>query len=182
MTQPTFVPTVEADQVRPARRLRSPGIWTASRPSEQRGPVHPTGSAFGNPGPDGGYALKLARRLAEDVDLAPGEHADDLIAGCAAVAMRRASLFGRAPTVFDLRLAFVLWGCSPGAPADLVAERVAAFRSVSHDYPERRAIADRVPEATLRLTPEEAAERLPDWRELLGLEGATLGGSSGEAP
>jgi len=34
MTQPTFVPIAEADQVRPARHLHVPGSWTQSRPAE----------------------------------------------------------------------------------------------------------------------------------------------------
>ena len=170
MTQPAFVPTVEADQVRPARRLRSPGIWTASRPSEQRGSVHPVGTAFGKPGPDGGYALKLAHRLADRAALEKNESVEDVIDGCAAIAMRRASLFGRAPVIFDLQLAFTLWGCMGGAPAALVAERVERFRSVSHHYPELRALADEVPEATLRLSPEQVKGQRANWRTLTGLD------------
>ena len=37
MTQPSFVPIVEADQVRPALRLSTPGPWTPSRVAEITG-------------------------------------------------------------------------------------------------------------------------------------------------
>ena len=73
MTQPSFVPIVEADQVREAYRLNVPGIWTQSRPSELRNNKHPTGPSLGTPGPDQGFALKLARRFEDRLELAEGE-------------------------------------------------------------------------------------------------------------
>jgi hypothetical protein len=169
VTQPSFVPVVEADQVRRAYQLHVPSIWTASRPSELRGTHQPSGAFLGTPGPDQGFALKLARRFEDRLELAPGEHAEDAIAGCTAVAMRRAATFGRAPVIHDLTLAFTLWGYLPGAPADLVAAREPLFRSASHHYQVQRTIADRVLGSTLRLTPEQVADRIGDWRELLEL-------------
>ena len=62
MTQPSFVPIVEADQVRPAYQLRVPSIWTQSRPSELRGPSQPGKFKIGSPGSDQGFALKLIVR------------------------------------------------------------------------------------------------------------------------
>ena len=50
MTQPTFVPIAEADQVRPARHLDVPGIWTADRPAELVGPIMRRGASIGTPG------------------------------------------------------------------------------------------------------------------------------------
>ena len=75
MTQPSFVPVIEADQVRRAYQLHVPSIWTASRPSELRGTRAPAGSLLGTPGPDQGFALKLARRFEDRVVLAPGASA-----------------------------------------------------------------------------------------------------------
>ncbi len=167
MTQPSFVPIVEADQVRPAYRLQVPNIWTQSRPSELRGTSQPPGRQLGSPGPDQGFALKLARRFVDRLELVEGESAEDAIAGCTAVAMRRCARFGRAPAVYDLAFAFTLWGFLGGAPADLVEARGPLFRSASHHYTAQRAIADAVAEETLRLTPEAVAERLDRWRELL---------------
>ena len=167
MTQPSFVPIVEADQVREAYRLRVPGIWTQSRPSELRGNKVPSGPSLGTPGPDQGFALKLARRFEDRLELAEGESTEDAIAGAAAVAMRRAARFGRAPSIHDLNFAFTLWGFLGDAPADLIAERTPLFRSASHHYEAQRAIADMVPDETLRLTPDQVRTRLADWRQLL---------------
>jgi hypothetical protein len=169
VTQPSFVPIVEADQVRPAYQLQVPNIWTQSRPSEVRGASQPSGVQFGKPGPDQGFALKLARRFEDRLQLVAGESVEDAIAGCAAVAMRRCARFGRAPAVYDLSFGFTLWGLLGGAPDDLVAARVPLFRSAAHHYHARRAIADCVNEETLRLTPEAVAERLGQWGTMLTL-------------
>jgi hypothetical protein len=81
--------------------------------------------------------------------------------------MRRAARFGRAPSIHDLTFAFTLWGFLGGAPADLIAERTPLFRSASHHYEAQRAIADRVRDDTLRLTPDQVRTRLTEWRRLL---------------
>ena len=169
MTQPSFVPIVEADQVRRAYRLRVPGIWTQSRPSELRGPSQPAGFKLGSPGPDQGFALKLARSFEHRLELAPGESAEDAMAGSTAVAMRRCARFGRAPVVHDLTFGFTLWGFLGGAPDDLVVARGPLFRAASHHYQAQRAIADSVAEETLRMTPETVAGRLGEWRTMLVL-------------
>ena len=169
MTQPSFVPIVEADQVRRAYRLQVPSIWTQSRPSELRGTTQPPGRQLGSPGPDQGFALKLARRFEDRLVLAEGESAEDAIAGCTAVAMRRCSSFGRAPAVYDLTFGFTIWGFLGGAPTDLVEERGPLFRSAGHHYTAQRVIADAVVDGALRLTPEAVAERIGRWRELLEL-------------
>ncbi len=171
MTQPTFVPIVESDQVRRAYQLEVPGIWTASRPSELRGTRAPSGSFLGSPGPDAGFALKLARRFEDRLVTVAGESHEDAVAGCTAVAMRRAASYGRAPVVHDLTHAFTLWGFLGGAPTDLLEARSPLFRSAAHHYQARRTIADCVHEATLRLRPEQVAEGLVDWRDLLTLPG-----------
>jgi hypothetical protein len=169
VTQPSFVPVVEEDQVRRAYQLEVPDIWTTSRPSELRGTRAPTGAFLGTPGPDQGFALKLARRFQDRLVVAPGEHAEDAIAGCTAVAMRRAASYGRAPVIHDLTLAFTLFGFLAGAPADLVEARVPLFRAASHHYQAQRTIADSVPPATLRLSPQQVASQLDDWRTLVTL-------------
>jgi hypothetical protein len=172
VTQPSFVPIVEADQVRRAYRLKVPAIWTQSRPSELRGASQPSGLQLGNPGPDQGFALKLARRFVDRLVLEPGESVEDAVAGCTAVAMRRCARFGRAPAVYDLTFAFTLWGYLGGAPAELIDARGPLFRSAAHRYKAQRAIADCVAEEALRLTPEAVADRLEQWRELLSLPAA----------
>ena len=117
MTQPTFVPIAEADQVRPARHLHVPGTWTASRPAEMVGPTRARGRALGTPGPDSGFALRLARRFEHQVKLTEGESEHDVLCGAALVAAKRAALFGRAPSIYDVLFALNLWGFLVHAPA-----------------------------------------------------------------
>lgn len=169
MTQPSFVPIVESDQVRPAYRLKVPSVWTQSRPSELVGTARPRGERFGDPGPDQGYALRLARRFEERLVLGEGESAEDAMVGCTAVAMRRAARFGRAPVIYDLDFAFTLWGFLGGGPDDLAEARGPLFRSAAHHYQAQRAIAAAVNEQILDLTPAAVAKRLAQWPELLTL-------------
>ncbi|HEX4435027.1 MAG TPA: hypothetical protein VH012_09350 [Acidimicrobiales bacterium] len=154
MTQPTFVPIAEADQVRPAMHMDVPGIWITDRPAELVGPTMRRGASIGTPGPDSGFALRLAHRFNDELKLGSGESAHDVTLGVALVAARRAALFGRAPCVYDVRLALNLWGFLDDVPADVQATRRALFSSIAHDYVAQRALVDSVPEETLRLQPE----------------------------
>ena len=133
------------------------------------------------PGPDQGYAMRLARRFEDELVLGPGEHAEDALSGCLAIAMRRSSLFGRAPVVHDLAVALDLWGFRGEVPADLQEARRAVFAGVAnvHHYAERRAIADAVPEEVLRLTPAEVATSVrSDPRRALAFARAIRAGSA----
>jgi len=168
MTQPSYVPIVEADQVRPALRLRTPLPWKADRVADLRTPGQPRGPELGVPVPDGGYALRLAHRLFEDrLQLSPGIGPEDALVGAAAAGGARAALFGRAPVARDIEMALLLFGFLGDAPADLIAWRTPLFQGAGHHYEQQRAIVDRVPEETLRRTPEQVHARLDDWRSLL---------------
>jgi hypothetical protein len=112
--------------------------------------------------------------LRPELKLQPGESADDALRGATLIGLRRASLFGRAPVIHDLRLALTIWGfLDPDAPADLVATRRRLFEgiaNVAHHYAEGRAIADMVPEATLRRSLDDVASAYPgNWRSLTGV-------------
>jgi hypothetical protein len=166
MAAPDYVPTPLSEQPRESLRLPPPRPWMADRPADlQRG--QPVGPKLGRPGPDQGYLLKLAEDFEDRVEVAEGEQAEDAIAGCAAVAMRRAALFGRAPVAHDLELALRLWGFLGGAPDDLVEFRRRLFGGAAHHYWDQRAVTDLVPDETLKLTPAKLADRLSDWRQLL---------------
>lgn len=167
MAQPDYVPLSTTDKVRAPERLPVPKAWRPDRPAELKGNTHPTGPRLGTPGPDQGYALKLARQFEGRLKLGPAEHAADAVEGCVSVATRRAALYGRAPVVYDLELAFTLWGFLDEEPADLVAFRTPLFQAAAHDYGRRRDIVDRVPDETLRLTPAAVGARLESWRDLL---------------
>ncbi len=165
MTQPNFVPIVETDQVRPSYRLRTPLDWRSVRVADLKGPEETRGPEFGVPGPDQGYALLLAHSQFEDrLELTVGITAEDALVGGAAVASRRAALFGRAPVAKDIELGLVLFGFLGDAPDDLVAWRAPLFQAAAHHYQQQRAIAGAVSEDALRLTPADVRGRLSSWR------------------
>ena len=144
----------------------------ADRPGEVVGIEPSVGPGLGNQGPDQGYALKLAERFAGRLVLVPSEREDDALAGCVAVALRRASMFGRAPVVHDLRLALELFGLLDEADAELVAWRRDRFAGAAghHGYHVKLRLADLVPTETLRLTPAVVASaRAENWQAPLGL-------------
>jgi len=134
---------------------------------------------LGSPGPDQGYVLKLARRFDGHLHLAAGEHQGDAVAGCTAVALKRASIFGRAPMIHDLTVAFTIFGfLSPQPDADLVRMRTPIFEEVRnpHHYSELRHIVDLVPEATLRLSVAQVeAQAAQDWRGYFRRKSAGVG-------
>lgn len=174
MSTPRYVPRAKPGGVRayesPPLRVAS---WTGTRPGELREPAQPVGPQLGHQGPDQGYVLRLVGQFEGRLTLAPGEWEDDALAGAAAVALKRASLAGRAPVVHDLRLALNLFGFLGDAPGDLVQVRGRLFEGVAHPnhYVEQRRIADLVPDETLRMTPDEVADRVPGaWRTLLRAE------------
>jgi len=111
---------------------------------------------MGTPGPDSGFALRLAHRFEHELKLDRGETDHDVALGVALIASKRAALFGRAPSVYDVRFALNLWGFLDDAPAELKASRRAAFSSISHDYVAQRSLVDSIDEDVLRLTPEDA--------------------------
>jgi hypothetical protein len=109
----------------------------------------------------------------DQIRLQQGELLDDAVRGTVAIALRRASRYGRAPVMHDIRFALTLWGWTlESPPADLVVRRREAFvgcGSVLHGYTDARDLADMVPETTLSMTPEQLASSMPgSWRALTG--------------
>ncbi len=152
MAAPNYVPTSPDEQVRVYESPPwNPDPWVAHRPSDLRS-GQPRGPLLGDPGPDQGYSLLLARRFRDALVLSAAEDVDDAIAGCVAVANKRASLFGRAPMIHDLTVAFTLWGFLADADPSLVAarEQLFAAAALGPHYAERRRIADAVPAELLR--------------------------------
>lgn len=167
MSAPSYVPRPKDDRPRvyesPPRR---PEAWFSNRPAELPG-QQPTGGALGHQGPDQGYALKLARRFEGRLTLADGEGEHDTIAGCTAVAMRRASMFGRGPSIHDLTVAFTVWGFTGAASPGLVAMRRPFFAEVAHPhhYLQLRELVDKVPAWLLRRTPDQVRDLASrDWQ------------------
>jgi hypothetical protein len=167
MAQPEFVPISEIDAVRPSEVVPPAKSWLATRPGEVIGQAQPDGDGFGNQGPDQGYALFLAKRFTDKLELVEGEHKADVVAGCLGVATKRASIFGRAPVIYDWEIAFTVWGYLGGASTSVVQKRVGLFAEAAHHYWKRRAIADAVPESTLRMTPQMVRAAMSSGQELL---------------
>lgn len=176
MAAPEHVPTKTGQHVRtyesPPRRSDS---WRAERPAdfadEHR---QPHGDLLGSPGPDQGYALKLARLLEPELRLADGEHARDALAGIVAIGLKRASLHGRAPVIHDLRVAATLFGfLDAAADPVLVRLRRGLFEELAHfhHYMELRSVVDLVPADVLRQSPQQVADRYAaNWRDQLVLD------------
>jgi hypothetical protein len=169
MAQPEFVPSSPYERDRATQQLPAPQGWKATRPGEVVGAAMPEGDGFGNQGPDQGYALFLGKRFADKLELVEGEHRSDVINGCLGVATKRASLFGRGPVIYDWEVAFTVWGYLGGASTTVVQKRVELFAEASHHYWKRRAIADAVPESTLRMTPPMVKAAMASGQELLAL-------------
>jgi len=173
MAAPKFSPVAPLDEARAyGSPHHVPDPWTADRPGDLAG-RQPAGARLGFQGPDQGYALGLAERLRPSVHVHDGERVDDALAACTAIGLRRASLFGRAPVIHDVRMALTIWGfLDPSPPAELVALRRPRFEGVAntlHHYGALRAIVDAVPEATVRSTPAQVTAAYPaDWRALVG--------------
>jgi hypothetical protein len=171
MAAPEYVPVKPMDDVRayesPPRR---PDPWKPERPGDFAG-AQPRGELLGNQGPDQGYALKLAHEVFGPRLKLDGVDRADAIAGCVAIALRRASIFGRAPVAHDLGVAFGLWGfLEDEPPGELVDLRRRAFAGVAHPhhYQEGRALVDAVPESTLRLPHRRIGPE--GWRELIDVD------------
>jgi hypothetical protein len=167
---PQYVPNTLNEQPRRGLAVPAPDGWLGDRPAELVD-HQPVGPELGRPGPDQGFALRLATRFEDRLQVVPPERRHDVVAGCVNVAMARASVFGRAPVVHDLDVAFRIWGFLGDAPPELIELRKSLFEACAHHYSDQRAIVDHVPEVTLRLTHGEVAQRFPgQWRSLLGLD------------
>lgn len=170
MTQPRFAPIQYEDEVRPSYRLSTPGRWFAKRPADFSGQPTSFRRGEGIPGPDQGYALLLAERIADRLVLVPGEHRSDVVSAGVAIALRRASIFGRAPVLADLEVGFGLLGYLSRAPSALVGARRRFVDGAAHDDWRLRDLVARVPESALRETPAVQAKSHERWREIEGFD------------
>jgi hypothetical protein len=176
MTQPKYAPVTESAEVRPMYKLPVAGEWTAHRPADYA-PRPQIGHRpnMGSPGPDQGYALRVAEGFADRLQLTDGEHSDDVLAGAVIVALRRAASLGRAPVSHDIEMALHLFGYLDAAAPELVATRKRLFAGIAHDYWQQRDLADLIPESTLKLSAPTVRDRVRAdpgaWRALTGITG-----------
>lgn len=127
--------------------------WRADRPGDLHDGIQPAGALFGSPGPNVGYALHLVRRVSSDFALGAHEHLADVEAMVAALAMKRAASFGRAPITTDVECAAMLLGYRGTGAADFVEWRGLAIEGANHEYGTRQTLCDAVPLEVLRLAP-----------------------------
>lgn len=132
MAQQPNIELRDSDLPRPEAGPNPERRWTPDRPGDLSGTGVPWGGAFGTPGPDAGYALKLA--AGRDLVLADHEHRADANAAVAAVAAARASLAARGPTRVDIDAAIVILGYD--VESDLGSARAAAIAGAAH-HPQR---------------------------------------------
>jgi hypothetical protein len=98
----------------------------------------------------------------------------------AEIAMKRASLFGRAPVMADIDAARALLGYDGNVPDDFVEWCVRAVHDANHDYVQRRSLIDAVPDDLLRLTSSAFAAQLPRAQQTLSADvaAAPIAGST----
>lgn len=144
-----------SDLPRPTPDTDPPRRWRPTRPGVIVSPDQmPWGGAFGTPGPDTGWALKLVK--AAELP----ERSDGLELVLAALMGARASHFGRAPVPEDLEVAKILAGIGEGLPPDFAVRRERWIESTAHEpSPGRTAVADIEPDL-LELKPDQMKRRL----------------------
>lgn len=156
-------PNIELEHTDLPRQRLAPGparSWKPDRPADLNAPGSiPVGGPFGVIGPDAGYALKLAAEL--DLNLLPGEHHHDAVAGVAAIASARAAAFGRAPIADDVVVGAIVLGFGSEEPTQAALEkRPSWLANLGHDAAKLRAIVTDVPRDVLMATPDEVAARV----------------------
>jgi hypothetical protein len=138
--------------------------WFQDRPGEITTPDQAEwGGAFGRPGPDTGWALKLVT----STDFDRGDRPAALEKIVASVAGARAAKAGRGPTTEDVEVALTLLGLrTEGLPDDVVAiladTRSAAVDHAAHERDKGRSFIDSVPIDQLMATPADLVRMLPE--------------------
>ena len=140
----------------PGVHLPGAQTWKADRPGDLVA-GQPTGDLLGRPGPNVGYAVTLAARMRDSVQLAPHEHLADALAVIAELGMKRSASYGRAPTMADVEIAASLLGYQGDADDAFAAWRCEVIHGADHEYGVRRSLVDAVPDAFLRLPPKVPA-------------------------
>jgi hypothetical protein len=153
-----------SDLPRPTATPPAARRWKPSRPGDATSPGDvPWGGAFGTPGPDTGFVLRLIKR--RDFVLRPHESRKDAEAVLGALAAARASHVGRAPTSEDVDVALLLLGFDGRDVSGAVIEALGADREewiagAAHDGSRVRAVTTAVDRAVLAASPAVIRERM----------------------
>ena len=112
MAAPKFAPVSATQTPRSYESpLHVPAPWLPGRPGEIDG-KQPRGASLGNQGPDQGYILTLARVARNKIKVQAGESVDDAIRGSIGIALRRSSMYGRAPVSARHDMGVIAVSCS----------------------------------------------------------------------
>jgi hypothetical protein len=160
-TDPFVAPELEdrprqEPNLAPGVQLPAAQAWKAERPGDLVA-GQPTGDFLGRPGPNVGYAVMLAGRLRDSLQLAPHEHEADALAVIAELGMKRAASFGRGPTMADVEVAATLLGYLGECDDGFLAWRRGVSHGADHEYGVRRSLVDAVPDSALRMPPKVPA-------------------------
>lgn len=150
------------------RQNLSPGVdyppasaWEANRAGDL--PTgQPDGPLYGKPGPNVGFATKLAHGRSDRMHLRDQEALEDVLPVVAEIAMRRAASFGRAPIVHDIDFASRLMGYDRPVGHDF-DWRLLAVEGAHEEWPRRREIVNAVPDDMLRLAPDQLGDRVEEF-------------------
>ena len=162
-------PNIELDASNAPRAVLEPGAARRGgndRPGEITEPDEAvSGGAFGRPGPDTGWVLRIVRET--EFDRSDG----GLEPVVASVAAARASLNGRGPTPADVEVALILLGLRPeGIPGDVVAQLSSArakwLSKAAHERVKGRSFLSQLSPGLLSADPERV-------RHLLNVAGLT---------
>ncbi len=151
------------------RQNLSPGVdyppasaWEANRAGDL--PTgQPDGPLYGKPGPNVGFATKLAHGRSDRMHLRDHEALEDALPVVSELGMRRAASFGRAPTVHDIDWAIRLMGYDRPVGDDF-DWRLPAVEGAHEEWPRRREIVNVVPDELLRLAPDQLGEGVEEFR------------------
>ncbi|MDP3983994.1 MAG: hypothetical protein Q8Q52_03185 [Acidimicrobiia bacterium] len=144
-------PNVElqpADRPRPVPEPGPARRWRPTRPGDITAPEQMRwGGAFGTPGPDTGYAMKLIAQA----DL-PGR--SPLLERLVATLMgARASLLGRAPILEDLEVAKEILGLGENPDPGLAEQRVKWMGMAAHEKIPGQVVVAEIDPELLRAKP-----------------------------
>lgn len=138
--------------------------WLQERPGEITAPDQVEwGGAFGRPGPDTGWALKLVRSTGFDRGDRPGV-VEQIVAS---VAGARAARSGRGPTAEDVEVALTLLGLRTEGLSEDVARSLSEVRDeaidhAAHERDKGRSFLESVPMDQLMATPAELIRMLAE--------------------
>ena len=99
-------------------------------------------SGRGTPAPGAGYALTITQRALAPLVFAHDHDRSDVATGVALVAMKRASLVGRGPTLEDVRVVLNLFNLRRATLLDRALTR--PFVGLAHSYVAQRRFVDAV--------------------------------------